>query len=40
MLISLENAGVQRSDKWLVRGVTMQIERGRNSHDDRPERLR
>ena len=28
MLISLENAGVQRSEKWLVRGVTMKIERG------------
>ena len=28
MLISLENAGVRRSEKWLVRGVTMNIERG------------
>jgi zinc transport system ATP-binding protein len=28
VLISLENAGVRRSDKWLVRGVTMQIEPG------------
>ena len=28
MLISLENAGVRRTDKWLVRGVTMQIEQG------------
>ena len=28
MLISLENAGVQRSEKWLVRGETMKIERG------------
>ena len=28
MLISLENVGVRRSEKWLVRGVTMNIERG------------
>ena len=28
MLVSLENAGVRRSDKWLVRGVSMGIEAG------------
>jgi len=28
VLISLENVGVRRSEKWLVRGVTMNIERG------------
>jgi zinc transport system ATP-binding protein len=28
MLISLENAGIKRSERWLVRGVSMDIERG------------
>ncbi len=28
MLVSLENAGVRRSDKWLVRGVSMAVEAG------------
>jgi len=28
VLVSLENAGVRRSDKWLVRGVSMAVEAG------------
>ena len=28
MLVSLENVGVRRADKWLVRGVSMQVEAG------------
>ncbi|HCV88542.1 MAG TPA: hypothetical protein DGU02_05085, partial [Alphaproteobacteria bacterium] len=28
MLVSLDNAGVFRSDRWLVRGVSMSIEAG------------
>ena len=28
MLVSLENAGVFRSDRWLVRGISMSIEAG------------
>ena len=28
MLVSLENAGVFRSKKWLVRGVSMAVEAG------------
>ena len=28
MLVSLENVGVRRADKWLVRGVSMHVEPG------------
>ena len=28
MLVSLENAGIQRSDRWLVRGISMSVEAG------------
>lgn len=28
MLISLENVGVRRADKWLVRGISMTVEAG------------
>ena len=28
MLISLKNAGIYRSDRWLVRGVSMTIDAG------------
>ena len=28
MLISLENVGVRRADKWLVRGISMSVESG------------
>lgn len=28
MLLSLENVGIRRSDKWLVRGVSMSVEAG------------
>ena len=28
VLVSLENAGVRRSDSWLVRGVSMQVKAG------------
>ena len=28
MLISLNNAGIHRSGKWLVRGVSMKVEPG------------
>ena len=28
MLLSLDNVGIQRSEKWLVRGVSMDINPG------------
>ena len=28
MLVSLENAGIQRSERWLVRGISMSVEAG------------
>ena len=28
MLVSLENAGISRSDRWLVRGVSMSVSAG------------
>lgn len=28
MLVSLENAGIYRSDRWLVRGISMTVEAG------------
>ena len=34
LLVKLENAGVYRSSKWLVRGISLEINQNNDSQND------